>query len=54
MTYISLPSIPQEKDTTLRMLFEELVSKTCTVLYEQTVIALEASRFFFLSYMRVI
>lgn len=42
--------IPQEKDISLRMMFVGLIYKTRTVLYEQTVIALEASSFFFLSY----
>ena len=32
------------------MMFVGLIYKTRTVLYEQTVIALEASSFFFLSY----
>lgn len=42
--------IPQEKDISLRMMFVGLIYETRTVLYEQTVIALEASSFFFLSY----
>ena len=41
--------IPQEKDISLRMMFVGLIYETRTVLYEQTVIALEASSFFFLS-----
>ena len=47
-------SIPQETDVTLRMMFVGLIYKTRTVLYEQTVIALEASSFFFVSHVRVI
>lgn len=54
LTYMSPISIPQETDVTLRMMFVGLIYKTRTVLYEQTVIALEASSFFFVSHVRVI